>query len=132
MNKRLRDLIKDVEHIGYAYDRTNASGTDFYMHEDTGCELRVSSTVDERIARNVMRLARQQVGLPTKDNKRNPAAIRERNACEHERAATELARIQAQRGTFTDAAKTREIEEAYLRAERKFRYWDRLMRGVRA
>jgi len=132
MNKRMRDLIKEVERIGYAYDRTNANGLDFYVHEDTGYDLKVPTGVDESRARSVMVTAQRQIGLATKDNKRNPAAIRERNACEHERAATELARIQAQRGTFTDAAKTREIEEAYLRAERKFRYWDRLMRGVRA
>jgi len=132
MTKRLRDLIKEVERIGYAYDRTNANGLDFYVHEDTGYELKVPQGVDEAKARSVMVTAQRQIGLPTKDNKRNPAAIRERNFQERERAAIELAYILAQRGTFTDAAKTREVEEAYLRAERKFRYWDRLMRGVLA
>jgi len=132
MNKRMSTLVDDIERIGYAYDRTNSKGVDFYLHEDTGCEVKLPCGVNEAKARSVMRTAQQQLGLPTKDNKRNVTAIRERNAQEHERAATELARIQAQRGTFTDAAKTREVEEAYLRAERKFQYWDRLMRGVRA
>ncbi len=127
-NKRQRDLVTAIERIGYAYDHTNASGLDFYVHEDTGYDLKVPTGVDESRARSVMVTAQRQIGLATKDNKRKPAAIRERNACEHARAAAELARIQAQRTTGTDDAHTRAIEDAYLRAERKFRYWDRLMR----
>lgn len=128
MNKRTRDLVKDIEKLGYAYDRTNSKNTDYYIHEDTGCEVRLPQSVNESSARITIRVARSQVGLPTKDNKRNPQAIRERNAAEHAKASAELARIKAQRDTITDETKLRAVEEAYLRAERKFRYWDRMMR----
>ena len=127
--KRARDLIAEVESLGYAYDRTNAKGCMFYIHEDTGIELKVPQGPDERQSRKCIEVARHMIGLATRGNKRNPAQIRERNAAEHARAKAELDRIAAQRERYsTDETRLRQLEEEYLRAERKFRYWDRLMR----
>lgn len=131
MNKRHHDMLNELHGLGYAYDRTNSKGLDFYIHEDTGCELKVPGGTTEGIVRTVLRVARQQIGLPTKGNKRNPQQIRERNAVEHARAKAELDRIRAERDIYaTDEARLRQLEDQYLRAERKFRYWDRLMREV--
>lgn len=133
-SKRDRDLINDLSSLGYVYDRTNSKGAHFYVHEDTGCEIRVPSGVNESQARHVLDEARHAVGLPTKQNKRNPQQIRERNAAEHVRAARELeaARNRLDSLSRTDEIALRKAEEEFLRAERRFRYWDRLMRSTAA
>lgn len=133
MTKRDKDLTKEIEGLGYAFDRTNSKGHHFYVHEDTGCEMKLIPGADERRTRSVLDQARHMIGLPTKDNKRNPERIRERNAAEHAKATRELAALAEAREDGTRSAseqQMREIEEAYLRAERKFRYWDRLMRST--
>lgn len=141
MSKRDRDLVKSIETLGYAYDRTNSKGHDFYIHEDTGCELKLMAGRDESSARKIFEIARHQIGLPNTaaSNKRNPAQIRERNAAEHARAKRDLENASvmrdARRAAIDDVGgvspeRLREAEEEFLRAERKFRYWDRLMRGV--
>jgi hypothetical protein len=124
--------VKEVERLGYVFDHRNSKGADYFVHEDTGCELKLIPGFDERRARSVLEVARHQIGLPTKDNKRNPQQIRERNAIEHANAARELEAIRARRGALTgaDERRVREVEEAFLRADRKFRYWDRLMRSA--
>lgn len=136
MNKRQRDLLAEIESYGFGYDHTNAKGISFYVHEETGAELKVlTSSCDERYCRSILLDARRLIGLPTKDNKRNPAQIRERNAAEHQRAAVELERLRQQRedcAPSASEAQFRAIEDAYLKAERKFRYWQRLMQEVPA
>jgi hypothetical protein len=133
MSKRARDLDKDLERIGYAYDRTNTKGIEFFIHEGTGCEIKVPSGVNESTCRSILVVAQRQIGMSTKDNKRNSGAIRERNAREHALAAAALARVRAQRNEpNVSETRMRELEEAYRRADRKFKYWDRLMRGVSA
>lgn len=131
-SKRDRDLAKEIESLGYAYDRTNSKGASFYIHEDTGCEVRVPSGVNEQQARFVLDEARHAVGLPTKLNKRNPQQIRERNEAEHARAKRELEAAQSRLASLSksDEIALRKAEEEFLRAERKFRYWDRLMRSA--
>lgn len=131
--KRDKDVVKELERLGYEFDRTNAKNADFYIHPDTGCELKVIPGADERRARAVLDQALHLIGLPTKNNKRNAAQIRERNAAEHARAARDLELARAARDSgvgATSEAEVRNAEEAFLRAERKFRYWDRLMRSA--
>ena len=131
-SKRDRDLARELGALGYVCDRTNSKGAHFFIHEDTGCEVKVIPGADERRMRAVIDEARHAVGLPTKDNKRNPQQIRERNAAEHEKAARELeaARSRLDSLSRSDEVALRKAEDEFLRAERKFRYWDRLMRGV--
>lgn len=131
--KRDKDLIKSIEQLGYGYDRTNTKGHRFYVHEDTGCEIRFTLGTDERQERTVLNLARHQIGLPTKEGKRNAAQIRERNDAEHARAARLLEQARKDLDsirTTADETRLRQAEEGFLRAERKFRYWDRLMRAA--
>jgi hypothetical protein len=133
MSKRQRDLIAEIESLGFGYDHTNSKGVSFYTHEDTGCQVKVPTGCDERAARVVLQTARRSLGLPTKDNKRNPAQIRERNAAEHARAALELAQARTDLEVVRsglDEQRVRAAEAAFLNADRKFRYWDRLMRSV--
>lgn len=131
MTKRDRDLMNDLERMGYAFDRKNQKNACFFIHEATGCEVRVVQPVDERRSRVILAEAKQKIGLPTSENKRNPAQIRERNAAEHARAARELDAMREKRnGRKGSEAEIRAVEEAFLRAERKFRYWDKLMRSA--
>lgn len=135
MTKRDKDLVKTLGSMGFEFDRTNSKNATFYVHPDTGCELKVIPGADERRARAVECEARRMIGLPTKDNKRNPEQIRERNAAEHARAARELeaariARDESRPGL--DEQQLRRVEDEFLRADRQFRYWDRLMREVSA
>lgn len=131
-SKRDRDLMRDLEALGYVQDRTNSKGARFFIHEDTGCEVKVIPGADEHRMRSVLDEARHAIGMPTKFNKRNPQQIRERNAAEHEKAARELEAARDRLGTLSrsDEVVLRKAEDEFLRAERKFRYWDRLMRGV--
>jgi hypothetical protein len=133
MSKRDKDLVKDIERLGYAFDRTNSKGFHFYIHEDTGCEIKIMPGRDENAARGVLRQAQQQLGISTTSNKRNPAQIRERNAAEHARALITLENARKQRESARAAGSDQDLraaEEAVQNADRKFRYWDKLMRSA--
>lgn len=131
-SKRDRDLMRDLSGLGYVHDRTNSKGAHFFIHEDTGCEIKMVPGADERQSRWLLDEARHAVGLPTKANKRHPQQIRERNAAEHAKAARELDAARGRLASLSrvDELAVRKAEEEFLRAERKFRYWDRLMRGA--
>lgn len=122
MSKRARDLIRGVEQLGYEFDHTNSKGTSFYVHPDTGAQVRLPTGVDERVARSVLDDARHSIGLPTKDNKRHPDLIRQRQDAERE---LDRARSRAQAAI---GAAVREAEEALQAAERRLAWWDRLVR----
>lgn len=128
MTKRDRDLIRDVEALGYEFDHANSKGVRFWTHPDTGCQVKIPAGLDERVCRRVLDEARHQIGLPTKDNKRRPDLIRQRQDAEREleRARGRLAATQPSEGHL------REAEEALRRAERRFAWWDRLMREAAA
>jgi hypothetical protein len=131
--KIARDLEKDLERLGFVYDRTNSKHLSFWIQESTGVEVKVPSGIDKSTAQNVLRIAQRRTGVPTKDNKRNAPAIRARNAAAHQEAAEALARIRAQMDVAAQSeSRIRELEEQYREADRKFRYWDKLMRGVAA
>lgn len=122
MIKRARDLIRDVEQLGYEFDHTNSKGTSFYVHPDTGAQVRLPAGVDERVARSVLDDARHSIGLPTKGNKRHPDLIRQRQDAERE-----LDRARSRARSAVGAA-VREAEEALRAAERRLAWWDRLVR----
>lgn len=132
MASREAKMLKELGRLGYEFDRKNSKGIEFWVHPDRGCEVRFpSGKCDDGRLKDVLADAFKQLGIPTKDNKRNPAQIRERNAAEHARAARELEQARASltsARTARDEPALRAAEEAYLNAERQFRYWDRLMR----
>lgn len=131
--KIMRDLEADLEELGFVYDRTNSKNLSFWIQESTGVEVKVPSKVDKSTAENVLKLAQRRTGVPTKDNKRNATAIRARNAAAHQEAAEALARIRAEIEAASESeGRIRELEEQYREADRKFKYWDRLMRQVSA
>lgn len=126
MNKRLRDLVREVESLGYEYDRTNSKQISFYIHPDSGAQVKIPGGVDERVARSVLDEARHSIGLPTKGNKRRPDLIRQRQEAERElERARAVLRHPAGRATPVAVL---EAEEAVRAAERRWRWWDRLVR----
>jgi hypothetical protein len=128
---RNRKMLTELESIGFVFDRRNSKGIEFWIHEDTGAEIKLVQNMDDSRCVSMLRAARQAIGLPTKDNKRNTDNIKER---------AHSARLEAQRAVEVakaNLAKYREANnEPQLRAavellereERRFRYWDRLMR----
>jgi hypothetical protein len=128
--KRARDLIRDVEALGYEFDHTNSKGTSFYIHPDTGAQVRLPAGVDERVARSVLDDARHSIGLPTKDNKRHPDLIRQRQDAERdlERARQSLASAGSSLTAGSHFMQVAEAEEALRAAERRLAWWDRLVR----
>lgn len=130
MTKRDRDLIRDVEALGYEFDHANSKGVRFWTHPDTGCQVKIPAGLDERVCRRVLDEARHQIGLPTKDNKRRPDLIRQRQDAERElERARAVLRHPAGRATPVAVLAA---EEALRRAERRFAWWDRLMREAAA
>jgi len=134
VTKRDKDLTRAVEELGYEHDRTNSKGHSFYVHPDTGYELKVIPGSDERRYRGVLSQARQLIGLPTKDGKRNPTLIKQRAMDERERASRTLQKAREQldllRLSHVDEQRIRTAEAAVLREERKYQWWDKLMRQV--
>lgn len=130
MTKRAADLVRDVEALGYEFDHANSKGTRFWTHPDTGMQVKIPSGLDERVCRRVLDEARHQIGLPTKDNKRHPDLIRQRQDAEREldRARTRLFGAGSAATPGSDLAAVRAAEEALRAAERRFAWWNRLVR----
>lgn len=130
MTKRAADLIRDIEALGYEYDHANSKGVRFWTHPDTGTQVKIPSGVDERVCRRLLDDARHQIGLATKDNKRRPDLIKQRQDAEREleRARMRLFGAGSVATPGGDLTAVRAAEEALLTAERRFAWWDRLMR----
>lgn len=125
MTKRDRDLVRDVEALGFEFDHVNSKGVRFWTHPDTGAQVKVPGGVDERVARRVLDDARHLIGLPTKDNKRRPDLIRQRQDAERELGR---ARAGLSHSRLFGSERVREAEEALQAAERRFAWWNRLVR----
>lgn len=132
MASRETKMMRELETLGFEFDRTNSKGLTFYIHPSTGCEVKLpSGAVSDQTARSILAQARRQLGVPTKDNKRNTAQIKEHQAAEREKAVRELAAARAELDRIRATKSTVDIqaaEEVFLRAEKQFKFWDRLMR----
>ncbi len=133
---RQAKLDRELGAIGFVYDRKNTKGISFYIHEDTGAEIKFpSGNLSDNQVKDVYKSARQRIGLATKDNKRDPEQIRRRNAQEREQLVRDVAKAEARLAQLrqvcdeTAMAQAVQLIEDY---ERRMRYLDRLMRAVPA
>lgn len=128
MNNR-RKFETALGDLGYVYDRRNSKGYIFWVHEDSGAELRTVPNMTDSACADSLKKAKRLIGVPTCDNKRHPDEIRARR--EAQRVAVEKARANLERLRSTGShaeldAAVRLIEDE----ERRFHYWDSLMRSA--
>lgn len=88
---RDRKMLTELEGIGYVFDRRNSKGVAFWIHEDTGAEIKLMPNMDDSRCVSMLRSARQAIGLPTKDNKRNTDNIKERALAKARRVEAQAA-----------------------------------------
>lgn len=129
---RQRKLETELESFGFVYDRRNSKGLQFWIHEATGAEQPVRESVTDNEAKTVLDSARRLIGLPTKD-KRDAGKIRERNALARDAAHRQMDEAKAALAKYQSSNNESAVRAAVVAvedAERKFRYWDRLMRSA--
>jgi hypothetical protein len=82
-----RQLVKDLEALGFDHIWTNSSGAQCYAHPDDPQqeELSVSPNTHETGAKNVLRRARRIAGADTVVEKRNATQVRERATAARQR-----------------------------------------------
>lgn len=122
-----------MKRSGNVYDRRNSKGIEFWLHEETGAEIKIIRGADDSRCKSMLISARREIGLSTADNKRNPQVIRDRNAAARAAAQLEVEKAKANLVRWRESdneAEVRKAVEILEREERRFRYWDRLMRGV--
>lgn len=94
-------LTKELEALGFTYDRTNTNGMDFYCHT-TGAEIKVSISCSDGMRHAIITNAKRINGQPATTNKRKTNQIKARRAAERKR--TEAA-ITAHRTRIAEAIK---------------------------
>lgn len=127
---RQNKMYAELEEIGYEFDRKNSKGIQFWIHPDTGAEIKLLDAMDDNRCQSILWQARQAIGLPTKD-KRNAGNIKERNSAARDAARLAVEKAKANLVKYREAnneAALRQAAEILEQEERRFRYWDRLMR----
>jgi hypothetical protein len=71
-----KELIACLERHGYEYDRTNTKGWEIWISGDH--EVPVNPSMQEHVAKSLVRDLQKRHGTAAKPNKRNVANIRER------------------------------------------------------
>lgn len=137
-----KEAVAYLEDLGYELDRVNSKGFHIFSHCQHG-EISVSPSVDEKSKRNLIRRVDKLCGVEREINKRNPAAVRERQAAEREAMKANLSRLDAERerliaqreqqldglGAMLTPVEVRAISEHIEALDRQRREIERLMRG---
>lgn len=143
MKRHQKDLIAVLEAHGYAYASTNTKG--FLTYTNGQDEVRISPSISESAARQEATRVRRLHGTDSKPNKRNPAAIRERQerrrrelVADLERSRARLAELMAARDRRLDGVaavateeEIRQIARHIERQEAERRELERLMSAPR-
>lgn len=95
MKRGYKELVAELETLGFGYDRTNSKGVDYYTHPLCR-EVGVSTNSTPDTHRNELRSARRSLGIDTSAGKRNPQQIKLRHAAERAAIADELNRHEAE------------------------------------
>lgn len=140
MNKAAKQVVRQAERLGYALVSQNSKGARRYEHP-TAEPIVLQPTMSDDTARTLSRQLAAVAGIPVQVAKRNPAAVRERQARERvqhradaERHEQELAALRAERArllgghgvSLTDVEVSR-IETEMERSERELARLRRLM-----
>ncbi|KNX38066.1 hypothetical protein [Luteipulveratus halotolerans] len=97
MKRWAKWAVTELEALGYAYDHENASGVMTFTHPSGAAPIGLSQTADERVARDVARMARRATGQHYGRGKRDPAKARDRKAAARDRQRAEYAKRQRDR-----------------------------------
>lgn len=145
MKKGGKAAMKKAEELGYRLDSTNSKGFRIFVHP-CGHEIAINPSADEQSSVRIIQLMQRAVGEQLKTNKRNPLAVRERQAVEREKLRQ---RIEAHRQLLTELSAKRlrvlagipsaitstevlAIEAQIEKVERECREWHRLMVAIPA
>lgn len=135
MKRQQKELIAVLEAHGYAYVSTNSKG--FLTYANGAAEVRISPAITEAVARREAEKVRRAHGTAPKPNKRNPAAIRERQermrrelAADIERSRGRLAELLAAREGRLDGMAAVATEEEIRRISRHIEQRDAEMREL--
>lgn len=96
MKRHAKELVKELEGLGYEFDRLNSKAMHVYVRDGMP-DLIVSPGCDENTARQMLRSVKRRLGCADEVAKRNPAQIKERQAAERDRAAAEVERLRVER-----------------------------------
>lgn len=131
MKRGHKELVAQLEALGFGYDRTNSKGTDYYTHPLCR-EIGVSTNSSPDTHRNELRTAKRSLGIDTSAGKRNPQQIKLRQAAERAAIAEELNRHEAEIATIR-LAKLEGLDGAAVRlAESQIRAIEDKVRELRA
>lgn len=135
MKRHSRELIAQLERLGFDHVWTNAAGAHCYVHPgDPGqTELSVSQSItSEQTAKSLLRRAQRIAGVAPKVEKRRASRVKERAETERERARRDLeaARQRRQRllDTRADTVTLAEAERLIQQRERELAALERLMK----
>lgn len=108
MKRYAKQLIRDLQALGFDHIWTNASGNLCYAHPDDPdqTELSISQGTNEQGAKTLLRRAQRIAGAHPDSlavGKRNAVQLKERAAAQRERARTRLAYATARREQLTAA-----------------------------
>lgn len=95
MKRGYKELVAELESLGFGYDRTNSKGVRYYVHplcQEVG--LSANSSPDTH--RTQLRTAKRALGIDTSAGKRNPQQIKLRQAAERAEIAAQLNRHEAE------------------------------------
>ena len=139
--KGFQMLEKRLGQLGFEFsDKTNGGSMWRYAHED-GREITVRSDLPENAARQIIRKLERQCGQAEQASKRNPAAIKARQAEERRQLKEDAERLDAERlrllrerdGLLNGAAshltngQIRDLERRVAEIERERRQIETLM-----
>jgi hypothetical protein len=134
---RQAKMATELESLGYVFDRCNSKGALFYIHERTGAELRTGQNPSDSEQKTLLKKARQRIGIATCDNKRDPSKIKDREQALREREKATRDRELALRNLTLSQKSGDEIaaardQQIFEDADRRFRYYDQMMRSARS
>lgn len=144
MKKGAKAAIKKAEELGYQPNGSNAKGWRCFVNPSIGHEILINPSCDDRAGVRVIQQMQRAVGEQLRINKRNPLAVRERQALKREQARQQveahkqlLAELQARRlrvlASIPTAITAQEVLaiEAHIEAtQRRLREMERLMREI--
>lgn len=142
MKRHAKELVKELESLGYEFERVNAKS--MHVYSRGGDEVIVSPGVSDNAARQILRQVKRRLGCPDEVAKRNPEQIKARQAADRERAAVEVERVERERdalilkrsrllaghGSALTRREIRDIEDLIRDKDREHREWLSLMTGV--
>lgn len=145
MKRYAKELIKELEALGYEFSRTNAKMMHVYVRPGVP-DLIVSPGCSENAARQILRQVKRSLGCADEVAKRNPEQIKARQAAERESAAAAVDRLNRERDDLIASRsrllagrangltrqQVRAIEKRIEETERERRHWESLMTSTPA